>query len=147
MFQRRLTKDELKAYGLPAFANGGIVQKFANGGEGKTGPTLPGARAPIYPGLMVKEAAIERMGGDTTIADTVMETFQQKSLDKSDLNVAVLDVRQIESRIKELENQIQQKKSAGLDVTTEQAELNQLKCQLNAMIIAAYQVKNLKMNL
>ena len=108
MFQRRLTKDELKAYGLPAFANGGVVQKFFVGGgvkkvEKEPGPTLPGAKAPIYPGLMVKEAAIERMGGDTTIADTVMETFQQKSLDKSDLNVTVLDVRQIEYRIQELE--------------------------------------------
>lgn len=135
MFQRRLTKDQLKAYGLPAFANGGVVQKFFVGGgvnkvEKEPGPTLPGAKAPIYPALMTQEAAIERVGGDTTIADTVMETFQQKSLDKSDLNVANLNVRQIESRIQELENQIQQKKSAGLDVTTEQAELNQLKTKL-----------------
>jgi len=135
MFQRRLTKDQLKAYGLPAFANGGVVQKFFVGGgvnkvEKEPGPTLPGAKAPIYPALMTQEAAIERMGGDTTIADTVMETFQQKSLDKSDLNVANLNIRQIESRIQELENQIQQKKSAGLDVTTEQAELNQLKTKL-----------------
>jgi len=141
MFQRRLTKDELKAYGLPAFANGGVVQKFFVGGgvnkvEKEPGPTLPGAKAPIYPGLMFKADAAARGGtlggteGDTTIADTVMETFEQKSLDKSDLNVAVLDVRQIESRIKELENQIQQKKSAGLDVSAEQAELNQLKTKL-----------------
>jgi len=141
MFQRRLTKDELKAYGLPAFANGGVVQKFFVGGgvkkvEKEPGPTLPGAKAPIYPGLMFKADAAARGGtlggteGDTTIADTVMETFEQKSLDKSDLNVANLNVRQIESRIKELENQIQQKKSAGLDVTTEQAELNQLKTKL-----------------
>jgi hypothetical protein len=135
MFQRRLTKDELKAYGLPAFANGGVVQKFFVGGgvkkvEKEPGPTLPGAKAPIYPGLMFKEAAIERVGGDTTIADTVMETFEQKSLDKSDLNVTKLDVRQIESRIQQLENQIQQKKSAGLDVSAEQAELNQLKTKL-----------------
>ena len=141
MFQRRLTKDQLKAYGLPAFANGGVVQKFFVGGgvnkvEKEPGPTLPGAKAPIYPGLMFKADAAARGGtlggteGDTTIADTVMETFQQKSLDKSDLNVANLNIRQIESRIQELENQIQQKKSAGLDVTTEQAELNQLKTKL-----------------
>lgn len=31
MFQRRLTKDQLRAYGIPAFANGGVVQKFAEG--------------------------------------------------------------------------------------------------------------------
>lgn len=38
MFQRRLTRDQLRGYGLPAFANGGIVQKFANGGESSTNP-------------------------------------------------------------------------------------------------------------
>jgi hypothetical protein len=135
MFQRRLTKDELKAYGLPAFANGGVVQKFFVGGgvkkvEKEPGPTLPGAKAPISPGLMFKEAAIERVGGDTTIADTVMETFEQQSLDKSDLNVTKLDVRQIEDRIKQLQTQIDQKKAVGLDVSAEQAELNTLKTQL-----------------
>ena len=31
MFQRRLTKDQLRQYGLPAFANGGVV-KMRNGG-------------------------------------------------------------------------------------------------------------------
>jgi len=38
LFQRRPTKEELRRYGLPAFANGGIVQKFANGGESSTNP-------------------------------------------------------------------------------------------------------------
>lgn len=33
MFQRPLTKDQLRQYGIPAFANGGVVQKFANGGS------------------------------------------------------------------------------------------------------------------
>ena len=28
LFQRRLTTNQLRGYGLPAFANGGIVQKF-----------------------------------------------------------------------------------------------------------------------
>ena len=32
MFQRPLTREQLGRYGLPAFANGGIVQKFAEGG-------------------------------------------------------------------------------------------------------------------
>ena len=32
MFQRPLTKDQLRMYGIPAFANGGIVQNFKNGG-------------------------------------------------------------------------------------------------------------------
>lgn len=138
MFQRRPTKDELRAYGIPAFANGGIVvQKFAKAGEvTKPKPTLPGARAPIYPGLMFKADAAERGGtlggiqGDTTVADTVMESFQDKNVAKSDVNVAVLDERQIENRIRLLENEIRQKKSAGLDVSAEQAELNELKNQL-----------------
>jgi len=38
LFQRRLTTNQLRGYGLPAFANGGIVQKFANGGESSTNP-------------------------------------------------------------------------------------------------------------
>jgi len=33
LFQRRPTKDQLRMYGLPAFANGGIVQRFSNGDE------------------------------------------------------------------------------------------------------------------
>jgi len=33
LFQRRLTKDQLRAYGIPAFANGGVVQRFASGDE------------------------------------------------------------------------------------------------------------------
>ena len=60
LFQRRLTKDQLRAYGIPAFANGGVVQKFAPGGE--VGPSLPDARAPIFPGLMIQKDAIEREG-------------------------------------------------------------------------------------
>lgn len=138
LFQRRPTKDELSQYGIPAFAKGGIVvQKFAKAGEvTKPKPTLPGARAPIYPGLMFKADAAERGGtlggiqGDTTIADTVMKSFQDKNTAKSDVNVAVLDERQIENRIRLLENEIRQKKSAGLDVSAEQAELNELKNQL-----------------
>jgi hypothetical protein len=37
MFQRRPTKDELRRYGLPAFANGGVV-KMRNGGSLGMGP-------------------------------------------------------------------------------------------------------------
>ena len=32
LFQRRPTTNQLRGYGLPAFANGGIVKKFAEGG-------------------------------------------------------------------------------------------------------------------
>ena len=33
LFQRRPTMDQLRMYGLPAFANGGVVQRFQNGGQ------------------------------------------------------------------------------------------------------------------
>jgi len=49
MFQRRLTKDELRGYGIPAFANGGVVQKFANGG---------GTRLDLYKKKIDPETAI-----------------------------------------------------------------------------------------
>ena len=89
LFQRRLTKEQLRAYGIPAFANGGVVQKFAPGGE--VGPKLPNARAPIFPSLMIQKDAIQRegqlggSGGDTTIADKTIETFTESSIDSNDL--------------------------------------------------------------
>ena len=43
MFRRPLTKDQLRGYGLPAFANGGIVQKFQTGGKVDLGYTESGA--------------------------------------------------------------------------------------------------------
>jgi len=33
LFQRRPTMDQLRQYGIPAFANGGVVQRFAEAGE------------------------------------------------------------------------------------------------------------------
>jgi len=137
LFQRRLTKEELKAYGIPAFANGGIVvQKFAPGGDVQSGPTLPGARDPIYPGLMIQADAVERQGalggsgGDTGLYDTIMEDVQKEGELKSDLNVAILDVRQLEDRIKQVQARIDEKKALNLDASAEQAELNALKSQL-----------------
>ena len=43
MFRRPLTKDELRAYGIPAFANGGVVRKFQTGGKVDLGYTESGA--------------------------------------------------------------------------------------------------------
>ena len=134
LFQRRLTKDQLRAYGIPAFANGGVVQKFAPGGE--VGPSLPDARAPIFPGLMIQKDAIERegalggTGGDTTIADQVLQANTESFVDSQDLNNLVLEERNIESRINQLEKLIQQKRSAGLDTSAEDAELSALKTKL-----------------
>ena len=128
LFQRRLTKDQLRAYGIPAFANGGVVQRFDNGGE--VGPSLPGAREPIFPSLMIQKDAIERTGGDTTIADQAIQAGTESFVDSQDLNNLVLEERNIESRINQLEKLIQQKRSAGLDTSTEEAELSALKTKL-----------------
>ena len=43
LFQRRPTTNQLRGYGLPAFANGGIVQKFQTGGKVDLGYTESGA--------------------------------------------------------------------------------------------------------
>lgn len=43
LFRRPLTKDELRAYGIPAFANGGVVKKFQTGGKVDLGYTESGA--------------------------------------------------------------------------------------------------------
>ena len=42
MFQRPLTKDQLRGYGLPAFANGGVV-RMNNGGGVDLGYTESGS--------------------------------------------------------------------------------------------------------
>ena len=39
MFQRRLTKDQLRQYGLPAFANGGVVGMGPGQSRAMTGGT------------------------------------------------------------------------------------------------------------
>jgi hypothetical protein len=135
MFQRRLTKEQLSVYGIPAFANGGVVQKF-NKGSDRDGVTLPNAREPIYPSLEIQKSAIERegtfggSGGDTTIADQVLSANTETFTDSQDLNNIVLEERNIEARIEKLEALISQKQSAGLDVSAEQAELNQLQNEL-----------------
>ena len=33
LFKKRINKDLLRQYGIPAFANGGVVQRFTNGGS------------------------------------------------------------------------------------------------------------------
>jgi len=47
LFQRRLTKDQLRVYGIPAFANGGVVQRFSEG-TGQEGVT----KAPFLAGRL-----------------------------------------------------------------------------------------------
>ena len=54
LFQRRPTMDQLRQYGLPAFANGGVVQKF-NKGSGKNGVERPDYSENFTKPINVKE--------------------------------------------------------------------------------------------
>ena len=71
MFQRRLTKDELRGYGIPAFANGGVV-KLKKGGD-PLGLFSPGGL-----GQKIKEdkekkpkVMLSDIFGDTNIQDRI----------------------------------------------------------------------------
>ena len=98
MFQRRLTKDELRGYGIPAFANGGVVQKFANGGgtrldlykkkiEPKTAitdlvedrPTLPAT------GMIIPSSVYEQETTTETIQDGPDIELKEKPTPPKDL--------------------------------------------------------------
>jgi hypothetical protein len=46
LFQRRPTKDELRGYGLPAFANGGIVYANTGGLQMQSAELKPGGKVP-----------------------------------------------------------------------------------------------------
>ena len=79
---------------------------------------------------MIQKDAIERTGGDTTIADQVFQANTESFVDSQDLNTLVLEERNIESRINQLETMIKQKRAAGLDTSAEEAELSALKTKL-----------------
>ncbi len=109
MFQRPLTKDQLRQYGIPAFANGGIVvQKFANGRE----VTKP---------INVKEKF------DTATTEMLDEGAKQEAIQQGRF---FSPVSSLEDKIANLERKINLKKKNGQDTTAEEAELAQLKSQL-----------------
>lgn len=109
MFQRPLTKDQLRQYGIPAFANGGIVvQKFANGRE----VTKP---------INVKEKF------DTATTEMLDEGAKQEAIQQGRF---FSPVSSLEDKIANLERKINLKKQNGQDTTAEEAELAQLKSQL-----------------
>jgi len=109
MFQRPLTKDQLRAYGIPAFANGGIVvQKFANGRE----VTKP---------INVKEKFQEAAEG----------YFDPQAREKAIQEGRFFSpVSGLEDKIANLEKKITLMKNNNQDTTAEEAELAQLKSQL-----------------
>jgi len=85
MFQRRLTKDQLRAYGIPAFANGGIVQRFDNGGDVNRPPFLADRTDTAIPppqrtdlsnipsGTVISRKIIERDGKQIEVTETVID--------------------------------------------------------------------------
>ena len=85
LFQRRLTKDQLRAYGIPAFANGGIVQRFDNGGDVNKPPFLADRTDTAFPppqrtdlsnipsGTVISKKRIERDGKIIEVTETVID--------------------------------------------------------------------------
>ena len=72
LFQRRLTKDQLRQYGIPAFANGGIVQRFDNGGDVNRLPFLSDrTNTAIDPDILNKNRNLPPVG--TVIRDEIIE--------------------------------------------------------------------------
>ena len=108
MFQRPLTKDQLRAYGIPAFANGGIV-KMSNGGD-PLGLFTPGGK-----GQEIKEAK-----------------EAQPKIMLSDVMGTTSATASIESQIRRLETLIANKKASNPDADTsaEEAKLAELKKEL-----------------
>ncbi len=118
LFQRRLTKDELRAYGIPAFANGGIVvQKFAPGGD----VTIP-------PGYQYDDKALGQTTGSPTAMETVMDP---KSYTPMVEKYAEKGASSLENRIAALERIIANPDYYGEEKVAEaQVELPKLKAEL-----------------
>jgi len=110
MFQRPLTKDQLRAYGIPAFANGGIV-KMSNGGD-PLGLFTPGGK-----GQEIKEA----------------KEAQPKVM-LSDIMASPKESDSIANQIQRLETIIANKKANNPDADTsaEEAKIAELKKELVA---------------
>jgi len=113
MFQRRLTMDQLRQYGIPAFANGGVVQRFANGGDANT----PNFREPIN----VKEKF------DTATTEMLDEGAKQEAIKQGRFFSPAASLKE---QIALLEKTIAYKEANGIDASADKAELNNLKSQL-----------------
>ena len=108
MFQRPLTKDQLRVYGIPAFANGGIVRM-------QTGGDPSGLFKPGGTGQKIKEAK-----------------EAQPKIMLSDVMGTTSATASIESQIRRLETLIANKKASNPDADTsaEEAKLAELKKEL-----------------
>ena len=110
MFQRPLTKDQLRQYGIPAFANGGVV-KMSNGGD-PLGLFTPGG---LGKQIMEEKEARPKMNLDDIMA----------SPKESD---------SIANQIQRLETIIANKKAnnPNADTSAEEAKIAELKKELVA---------------
>lgn len=118
MFQRPLTREQLSKYGLPAFANGGIVvQKFSDGKEVK-----------IPPGYQYNQGPNQQTVGGSTL----MERYQDpKSFSSLVLSGKERGLGDLERRIAELERIIANPDYYGEEqVAAAKAELPKLKAEL-----------------
>jgi len=79
MFQRPLTKDQLRQYGIPAFANGGVVN-MSNGGlpflpnkpQNSVPPSSKQDLSSIPSGTVISKKVIERDGKQIEVTETVI---------------------------------------------------------------------------
>jgi hypothetical protein len=121
LFQRRPTKDELRAYGIPAFANGGIVvQKFAKAGE----VTIP-------PGYQYDDKALGQTTGSPTAMETIMDPKSYTGPSGMVEKFAEKGTTSLENRIAALERIIANPEYYGEEKVAEaQVELPKLKAEL-----------------
>ena len=121
LFQRRPTKDELRTYGIPAFANGGIVvQKFAKAGE----VTIP-------PGYQYDDKALGQTTGSPTAMETIMDPKSYTGPSGMVEKFAEKGTTSLENRIAALERIIANPEYYGEEKVAEaQVELPKLKAEL-----------------
>jgi len=117
MFQRRPTKDQLRMYGLPAFANGGVVRKFAPGGEANKRDYSENFTKPINVKQKFDEATTEML--DTEAKQDAIKQGQFFSTASN-----------LKDQIALLEKTIAYKEANGIDASADKAELANLKSQL-----------------
>ena len=111
MFQRPLPTEQLRMYGIPAFANGGVVQKFANG-PGPEGVTKP---------INVKEKF-------QSAAEAALDPVAKKEAIKQGRFFS--PASNLKDQIALLEKTIAYKEANGIDASADKAELANLKSQL-----------------
>ena len=83
LFQRRPTRDELMAYGLPAFANGGIVYANTGGLQMQSAELKPGGKVPgrKYYNKETGKFEVYQPEPNTAITDLVTDTqYEDKIL-------------------------------------------------------------------